>query len=156
MSDFSEWFLKGFFNEQFLDSYFTETFIFKPIRLIYFHWKGKTFNFLLINLKIFNWKISEYFLINWRDLNKLFYLRIWMSLLNSKTLNLFFETLYVILQFFFLLNILILLTFIILFILLIWLWILLIFKLKWLIWILWVLLRFSILLWHYYILCMNG
>lgn len=156
MSYFSEWFLKGFFNEQFLNSDFTETFIFKPIRLIYFHWKGKSLNFLLINFKIFYWKISEYFLINWRDLNKFFYLRIWMSLLNSKTLNLFFETLYVILQFFFLLSILILLTFNILFILLIWLWILLIFKLKWLIWILWVLLRFSILLWHYNILSMNG
>ena len=156
MSYFSEWFLKRFFNEQFLNSDFTETFIFKPIRLIYFHWKGKSLNFLLINFKIFNWKISEYFLINWRDLNKFFYLRIWMSLLNSKTLNLFFETLYVILQFFFLLNNMILLTFNLLFILLIWLWILPIFKLKWLIWILWVLLRFSILLWHYYILCMNG
>lgn len=156
MSDFSKRFLEWLFYEKFLNSNFTETLIFKPIRLIYFHWKGESFYLLLINLKIFYRKIGKYFFIDRRDLNKFFHLRIWMWLLNSKTLNLLFEALNVILKTFLLMISFIIAVLDCLSILLILLWILFIFKLKWLIWILRILLWNSILLRHYNILGVNS
>jgi len=156
MSDFSKRFLEWLFYEKFLNSNFAETLIFKPIRLIYFHWKSESFYLLLIDFKIFYWKIGKYFFINRRDFNEFFHLRIRMWLLNPKTLNLFFEALNIILKIFFLILFFIITVLDLLSILLILLWILIIFKLKWLIWILRILLWNSILLRHYNILGVNS
>lgn len=156
ISDFSKRLLKWLFHEKFLNSNFTKALIFEPIRLIYFHWKCKSFYLLLIDIEIFYREISEYFFINRRDLNKFFFFRIWMWLLNSKTLDLFFEAFNVSLIIFSLKIFLIIAILDFLMILLTLLRILFIFKLKWLIRILRILIWLSILLRHYDILSVNG